>query len=298
MKTGMAAFLSEEPFASYHDKFNFYYVDAVSTYEGCLEPNNDERTVFETYFGNGTTVSGSHDKAKEYTLKVSGLSENQLDNYITIVMMNSTKHAGTCYMYRPTQTYGYDGQGYAVCYFPIGASYEALKEVLTHEANGHGFGKLADEYAASGASISHTLEEYNQGRSYGFYSNVDTHSNITETLWSEFNVEPYITREGIGAYEGAFTNDTGFYRPTQNSIMNKNVGGFNAPSRQTLYIRINKLLNPSWTYDHDVFVSWDAKNIPTAPIPLSVHSLSRGANSKNEPIVDELEPFAPPVIVK
>lgn len=299
MESGMNAFLSEEPFTSFAGNFNIYYVDAVSTYEGCIESDNEGRTVFETYFGGGTHVGGNDDQALNYTLKVDGLTSENKDSYLTIVMMNSTKHAGTCWMYGPSKTYGYDGQGYAVCYFPIGASYESLKEVLTHEANGHGFGKLADEYNADYASSIKTLAEYNSGRGIGFYSNVDIYADVTQTLWSEFYVEPYITNEGIGSYEGAFTNNTGFYRSTQNSIMNHNVGGFNAPSRQTLYIRINKLIDPTWEYNHEKFLEWDADKMPASPVPLSSESAAaRNVEDPFAPIKTEFVPFAPPVIVK
>lgn len=297
MEQGMNAFLSEEPYTSYANYFNFYYVDVVSAYEGCISPDNTGRTKFETYFGNGTHVGGDNALVKEYTLKVDGLTADKIDNYLTIVMMNSTVHAGTCYMSSPSGKYDYNGQGYAVCYFPIGTSYESLRQVLTHEANGHGFGKLADEYDAESASSSKTLAEYQSGLSIGFYTNVDITSDITQTLWSEFNVEPYITNEGIGAYEGAFTNNTGFYRPTENSIMRYNVGGFNAPSRQTIYTRINKLLNPSWTYNHDEFLTWDAKNIPASPVLLTTETESRGVETFGMPIIDRLEPLAPPVVV-
>lgn len=297
MEQGMAAFLSEEPFASFADCFNVYYVDAVSAYEGCIQPDNTGRTKFETYFGGGTHVGGNDNLAKEYTLKVDGLTADNIDNYLTIVMMNSSAYAGTCWMYSPFNSYDYDGQGYAVAYFPIGTSFEALRQVLTHEANGHGFGKLADEYDGNTYDAS-ALTKYNQWHGWGFYSNVDYHSDVTQTLWSEFYVEPYITNEGIGAYEGAYTYDTGFYRPTQNSIMRYNVGGFNAPSRQIIYTRINKLLNPSWEYNHDEFLTWDVKNIPPSPVELTSETESRGADTFGKPIKVPFKPLAPPVVIE
>lgn len=107
MEQGMQAFLSEEPFASYAGSFNIYYVDAVSAYEGCIEPSNEGRTKFSTYFGNGTHVGGDNQQAINYTLKVPGLVSENLDNYLTIVMMNSTKHAGTCWMSYPKKEYDY-----------------------------------------------------------------------------------------------------------------------------------------------------------------------------------------------
>ena len=295
MQQGMDAFLSEEPFISYADKFNIYYVDVVSGYEGCIEPNNTGRTAFETYFGSGTHVGGNNSKVLQYTLKVDALTEDKIDNYTAIVMMNSTKYAGTCWMSSPRQKYDFYGQGWSVSYFPIGASYEALRQVLTHEANGHGFGKLGDEYDGK-AITSDAINEYKTWlNNYGFYSNVDITSDVTKTLWSEFYEEPYITREGIGAYEGAYTYYTGFYRPTLNSIMRYNVGGFNAPSRQTIYTRINKLIDPLWEYDHEEFKNWDYHNIPASPVSVSSNVAPKASNDDLVPL--EFVPLAPPVVV-
>lgn len=297
MEMGKEAFFSVEPFKTYADKFNLFYVDAVSEYECCLE-DNTQRTKFGTKHGNGTHIDGNNDLAKEYTLKVDGLSENNLDNYLTVVIMNSATdiHAGgTCHLNWPKKSYDYEGQGYAVCYLTYDGTYESLKGTLIHEANGHGFGKLADEYDAERASSIKTLENYQNGRSHGFYSNVDIISDVTQSLWSEFYVEPYISQEGIGAYEGAFTNNTGFYRPTNISIMRSSDKGvmFNAPSRQAIYIRINKLLNPEWQYDHEEFLKHDIQWMPASPI-----MLSNDADSRNTEWTYEKELYhTPPVIV-
>ena len=139
------------------------------------------------------------------------------------------------------------------------------------------------------------MADYQNGLSWGFYSNVDITSDITKTLWADFNEEPYISKEGIGVYEGAFTNNTGFYRSTDNSIMRYNVGGFNAPSRRTLYTRINKLLDPLWEYDHEAFLAWDYKNIPPAPVSVSNDMANKILKDDMVPL--EFVPFAPPVIV-
>jgi hypothetical protein len=124
---------------------------------------------------------------------------------------------------------------------------------------------------------------------------VDITSDVTKTLWSEFNEEPYVTREGIGAYEGAYTYNTGFYRSTQNSIMRYNVGGFNAPSRQTIYTRINKLIDSSWEYDHEVFKSWDYQNIPSSPVSVSTNVASEVMRNDLVPL--EFVPLSSPVVV-
>ena len=69
--------------------------------------------------------------------------------------------------------------------------------------------------------------------------------------------------------------------------MRYNEGGFNAPSREAIYTRINKLaFGESWQYDYEDFVAYDAVNRRTEPV--AVHSS----------VLQRHEPTAPPVIVR
>ena len=54
---------------------------------------------------------------------------------------------------------------------------------------------------------------------------------------------------------------TGVWRPTVESIMRYNWGGFNAPSREAIYYRIHKLAyGADWKYDYEEFVKYDEIN--------------------------------------
>lgn len=70
--------------------------------------------------------------------------------------------------------------------------------------------------------------------------NVDFTTDESEVLWSAFLSDSRYSSEGLGIYERACTYMTGVYRPTENSMMNDNTEGFNAPSRKAIYDMVMK----------------------------------------------------------
>lgn len=250
---------TEEPYKSFKDHFNVHYVNVVSKNEGYGAYNE---TALAGYFGDGTLVGGNDNVAFNYALKA--ISEEEMDEALIIVAMNSDNYAGTCYMYYPTYTTGTYGSGPSVAYFPRGGDAETFAQLLHHEACGHGFAKLADEYAYEymGAVPSdYASEIQSQQANWGWWKNVDFTSDTSAIRWSNFINDARYANEGIGAFEGGLTYWSGVWRPTENSIMRHNTGGFNAPSREAIYYRIHKLAyGDSWEYDYEEFVEWDAIN--------------------------------------
>ena len=283
MRQAAEAFFSEEPYTSFKDLFNVYYVNAVSKNEGYVTGGE---TVFSCYFGEGTHVGGADELCMQYAQSV-GFTDEQMQDVLIIVMMNSTKYAGTCWMYYNTNCIGDYGRGTSVAYFPIGTSYEDLSATLHHEAGGHGFAKLADEYAYEymGTIPDHEILDYQRSREdYGWWKNTDYISDPAQVYWSKFIDDSRYDFENIGVYEGACTYWKGAYRPTESSIMRNNSGGFNAPSREAIYYRIHKLAyGESWPYDYEEFVSWDLNR--------RVRSRSVSVSQKKYPLA------APPVII-
>jgi hypothetical protein len=71
--------------------------------------------------------------------------------------------------------------------------------------------------------------------------------------------------------------------------MRHNTGGFNAPSRESIYYRIHKLAyGSSWTYDYEEFARYDAVN--------RVSSAAAAAERDNY-VEKAYEPTPPPVII-
>ncbi len=248
---------TEEPYKSFKDYFNVYYVNIVSATEGYEHAG----AALGGFFGDGTYVGGNDNAAFDYALKA--ISEERMDEALLIVAMNSDNYAGTCYMYYPGNSGDY-GSGPSVAYFPKGGDAVTFAQLLHHEACGHGFAKLADEYAyedmgtISMGEVTITKEQQNN---WGWWKNVDFTDNLNTIRWSKFINDTRYANDGLGAYEGGLTYWTGVWRPTENSIMRYNTGGFNAPSREAIYYRIHKLAyGDSWEYDYEDFVEYDAVN--------------------------------------
>ena len=248
---------TEEPYKSFKDHFNVYYVNVVSATEGYEYGN----TALDGYFGDGTLVGGNDNAVFNYALKA--ISEEEMDEALIVVAMNSDNYAGTCYMYNPDNSAGY-GNGVSVSYFPRGGNAETFAQLLHHEACGHGFAKLADEYAYEyNGTIpeGEVLDYMNKQKNWGWWKNVDFTSDLSQVRWKHFLNDSRYQYDGLGAYEGGLTYWTGVWRPTENSIMRHNTGGFNAPSREAIWYRIHKLAyGDSWEYDYEDFVEYDSVN--------------------------------------
>ena len=248
---------TEEPYKSFKDHFNVYYVNVVSVTEGYEHGG----AALGGYFGNGTLVGGNDNAVFDYALNA--ISEEEMDEALLIVAMNSDNYAGTCYMYYPETNADY-GNGVSVSYFPKGGDATTFAQLLHHEACGHGFAKLADEYAYEdmwNVPSDYASEIQSQQANWGWWKNVDFTSDTSAIRWSNFINDARYANEGLGAFEGGLTYWNGVWRPTENSIMRHNTGGFNAPSREAIYYRIHKLAyGDSWEYDYEEFVEWDAIN--------------------------------------
>lgn len=283
LKKAVEMLFVEEPYKSFRHLFNIYFVTAVSAQDGYSSGSS----VFEGYFGTDTEVGGNHDTVLGYALQAIPVS--RIEEALVIVLMNRKYYAGTCYMGTSSYTSDY-GSGISVSYFPLGTDDEMLGELIRHEAGGHGFAKLADEYAYQymGAIPASVKNEATTIRSqFGWYKNIDFTNNQSTVLWSQFLNDSRYYFDGLGLFEGGFTYWTGVWRPTDNSIMNQNTGGYNAPSREAIYHRIHKLAyGANWRYNYETFVSWDSKNRST--------KLSRTIKSR----VTTFTPIHPPVIIK
>lgn len=284
MQRGIDAFFSVEPYASFRNLFDVKYVELVSasnTFDA------DSKTALSTYFGEGTLVGGNDNLVSSYCKSVTGKSN--LNDVTAIVMVNARKYAGTCYMY-----YNYSGDcglGFSVSYFGMGTATSgqtSMEAVLRHEAGGHGFGKLADEYSYynNGTIPSSEVSTYKNLQGFGWYPNVDFTSNPFSIKWTKFIQDNNYSAEQIGVYEGGATYWSGIYRPTENSIMRYNTGKFNAPSREAIYLKIHKLaFGSSWTYDYNEFLEYDVINRTSV-------SQTRG----DVPVEENIPPLHPPVV--
>lgn len=285
MNRAMEVFFSEEPYTSFRDLFDIYMVKLVSKHEGWVENDEYGDTALNCYFSgsDGRSISGDTGTVYSYVQQVVG--ENKLDDTLSIVIMNSNVYGGTCHMSQPYYCDKNDYScGKACCFFPLCGNDQTFAGLLLHEACGHGFAKLGDEYFPETNSEDWITNYYyylcKDMEQFGWYKNVDVALNgetIDETnvKWKHFINDSRYDNEDVGIYEGSYTFARGAYRSSDNSIMRHNTGGFNAPSREAIYYRIHKLAyGDKWVYNFEDFVTWDAKNRNKTSTAASIYSKS------------------------
>ena len=281
VKLGKEAFFTEEPFRSTKDRFNIYRIGSVSKNGIITQEGGD--TKFSAQFGEGTAISGDNEAVFSFVQEK--IPSVDLTKTIIFVIINKAKYAGTCHMYSNNQ---------AVCYVPLCRDENDYAQILRHEGCGHGFGKLADEYfyTSQGTIPTKMIAQLKQwkGFAYGFYENVDLTSDPNTILWSKFISDSRYSGK-VSVYEGGYTYPYGVYRPTDNSIMRYNTGGFNAPSREAIYKKIMKFSEGNaWTYDYETFVAFDAP-------ARSAEAVTRAAAQCAAVDKANFIPLAPPVMV-
>ena len=281
VELGKEAFFTEEPFRSTKDRFNIYRIGSVSKNGIITQEGGD--TKFSAQFGDGTYISGDHDAVFRFVQDK--MPSVNLKKTIVFVIVNKAKYAGTCWMFSDNK---------AVCYVPLCRDKNDYAQTLRHEGCGHGFGKLADEYFydSMGRIPDDEVSELKKwkGFAYGFYENVDLTSDPNTILWSKFISDSRYSGK-VGVYQGGYTYPYGVYRPTDNSIMRYNTGGFNAPSREAIYKKIMKFSEgDAWTYDYETFVVFDAP-------ARSAEAVTRAAAQCAAVDKANFIPLAPPVMV-
>lgn len=341
MKEACDYFFSVEPFNSLKSYFDAYYINAVSENRPNYDPetNGAWGTGAITKFSSvltpySTSVSGNDNLVIEYAkqaLKSSGkYTDEQVNERIQtalmVVIINQENcHAGTCGVSWQTQSINgqpvYDldyGHGHSVAYFTVNTTPERYKYTLIHEACGHGFGKLADEYNYSDTPFN--ADDWNslyENQKYGISKNVDKY--WTEAYGKEYEQTSTVTSasaavwgnmiseygaggakdEGLGVYEGAFVCSKGFCRPSENSIMRHQFDTdgqyFNAASRWTIYYRLMRLtgrLKVDKDKIYSEFLEFEKNYTITKTDPNLVSATEARSFVVNQ---QELLPLAPPV---
>lgn len=275
MEKAMENLFTEEPVKSLREYFDVFMINAVSE-------NNDFGMGYKTAFscklagGNSTVIKGDDVSVQVYVGKV--LKEEKKKNSLAVVVLNTSVYAGTTYL-------GYqDGNGkfieFAIAYCPVIETLESehFRQVLVHEAVGHGFGKLEDEYVYLDKGNVTTLEmqRIRTMQANGWLQNVDFTASKDTVLWASFLTDSRYQNEHLGVYEGACTYPKGAYRPSEDSMMNSNTCAFNAPSRKSLYEKVMKIGMDTEQVLYEDFVTFDKAHLPEM---LPVASYTRAALS-------------------
>ena len=263
MESATEAFFGEEPYTTFRDMFDVYMVNVVS--DQYADFTSGTSTTLGISFQGDNIVGINLDKCQEYAMLAVG-EESVLDKSVIIVLANRKAHAGRCFLSFISREEGApdDGVcGLAVAVSALGVNHDDFVGLIQHEAGGHGFGKLADEYfyEETGAIPQSGIDIYRKLQAdHHAYVNVDFTDSPEDILWSRFIADERYKSESIGIYPGGFGYEQGVWHPTGQSIMNLDFGGYNAPSREAIYKRLHKLaFGAGWEYDFDTFATFDTK---------------------------------------
>jgi hypothetical protein len=249
MRKAAEHFLSVYPYTRYKDYFNIYMVTAISNEEGIS--NESTGTAVDTKFesvwegGRSTGIACNQYTAIDYVYAVPELSSADLHDITVIMPINADIYAGTCSMFYPDHSSGYS-EGFSISMCPTGWEFE---RIVVHEAGGHGFSKVLDEYIYYPDEM--IPSEYKESIIYhkelGWYENVDFYSDISQTSWKGFVDHPKYSM--VGTFEGAYMYGKGIWRPEYNSCMNNSIPYFNAPTRWAQVRRIMHLAGFDYSFE-------------------------------------------------
>ncbi len=257
MQDAYGYFFDIEPYKTYKEYFNVYSVVGMSADSGMGTVN----TIREARFGSQYTLNEGVSPNFETVFAgacVAPINDN-VSNTLVILVENSNEYSGLCYMW---------GDGSAVALVPMStdpAPYD-FQGLVHHEAGGHGFGKLADEYIYHNAFIQscgcvccgHT-DAINAMKSYGFYTNISLTGSMQEVPWSHMIYDPQYSNV-VDVYEGAYMHTRGVFRSEATSCMNNNIAYYNAISRESMVKRIMKYAGEEYSFE--AFKAKDYESLP------------------------------------
>ena len=226
-----------EPYKSYKEYFNVYTVFGLSPDSGMGTVN----TIREAKFGSQYSFDGivpNTETTFEYAMKTATVNESNINKTLVVMVENTTDYGGICYMWG-------DGSAIAVCPMSRDAYPFDFRGIVQHEAGGHGFAKLGDEYIYSNAFIESCdcnnphLPEFYAGKSLGWYRNLSTNGDYKTVEWAHLFANPDYSNI-VDMYEGGYFHTRGIYRSEANSCMNNNVPYYSAISRQEMVERIKR----------------------------------------------------------
>lgn len=283
MQDAYTYFFDIEPYLTYKDYFNVYAVVGMSADSGMGTVN----TIREARFGSQYTLNEG--VSPDFDTVFSGACvapiNDDVATTLVILVENSAEYSGLCYMW---------GDGSAVAVVPMSndpAPYD-FQGLIHHEAGGHGFGKLADEYIYHNAFIQSCgcrccghVDAINLMKAYGFYTNISLTGGMQDVPWAHMIYDPQFSNV-VDVYEGAYMHTRGVYRSEATSCMNNNIAYYNAISRESMVKRIMKYAGEEYSYE--AFKALDHESLPSTSTLAAPawESISMGATSQ----FDQREP--------
>ena len=257
LQEAIGYYFNIEPYKTYKEYFNVYAVVGVSDDSGMGTLNTIKDAKFGSTFGEKNLVQPDMNMCFEYACKAP--IDDNIAQTLIVLVENTTEYGGVCYMYG-------DGSAVACCPKSADAYPYDFRGIVQHEAGGHGFGKLADEYIYHNAFISTCtctdgcghVKDFLDNKNRGWYANLELTGDMHEVGWSHLIFHPKYSNV-VDIYEGGYFHTRGVYRSEPTSCMNNNIPYYSAISRQAMVERIMEYAGE--TFNLDEFI---AKDVTTA----------------------------------
>lgn len=296
MQDQVENFFGIEPYKSYRDYFNVYTAIAVSPETGIGTINTIRYAKFETTYTGGVGLRCDYDAVFDYALRMPTVTTENLKESLVIVVPNSTDYGGICQMWE-------DGSAIAFCPLSTYGYPLDTRGVIQHEAGGHGFGKLGDEYIYHNAFIDFCtcnccghVDAINWAKALGWYENLSLTGKMNEVPWSQLIFDEKYS-DFVDIFEGGYMHSRGVFRSEQNSCMNNDIPYYSTISRMAIVKRIKQYAGEEFSYEdfkaNDV-VSNDAAtrsfdnlrysggSVHNYQLPPKIHKGSPLGNKKNK----------------
>lgn len=263
---GFKHFFGIEPYSTYKDYFNVYAVVSKSDDSGIGTVNTVIDTKFGSYFTQNRIKSPDADKCFKWAKRADASMD--LSKSLVIMLMNTSTYEGVTMMYG-------DGSAIACCPVSTDAYPYDFRGIIQHEAGGHGFGKLGDEYIYHNAFIQTcncndgcehpkgddaTSTSYGVYKSKGWYKNLSMTADAKQVPWAHLIYHKNYS-DKVDMYEGGYMHTRGVYRSEATSCMNNNIPYYSAISRQAIVERIKAYAGEA--FDFDDFVAKDSFEVGT-----------------------------------
>ncbi len=253
-------FFAVEPYKTYRDYFNVYSVFGLSPDSGV----GDVNTIRESKFGSAYALGGITPDEQicfEYACKAPTVTEDRIGRTLITLIENTADYGGITYMWG-------DGSAIACCPMSEDVYPYDFRGLVQHEAGGHGFGKLGDEYIYHNEFIQTCsctccphVEEFNANKSRGWYENLSLTGNMYDVPWNHLIFDPQYSNL-VDIYEGGYMHMRGVFRSEPNSCMNNNIPYFSAISREAIVKRIKEYAGESYSFEE--FKTLDVLDASTA----------------------------------
>ena len=283
-------FFDIEPYKTYKDYFNVYTAVSVSPESGVGSVNTIIYNKFNTTAKGGVTLSGRNGESDfnyimKYICDSGKVDSEDLNQTLVMMIPNTYDYGGICYMW---------DEGFAIAYCPMSNYGYPLdfRGVVQHEAGGHGFGKLGDEYIYHNAFIDacdctccgHVFE-FNMAKAKGWYDNLSLTGKMSEVPWNHLIFHEKYSKF-VDIFEGGFMHNRGVYRSEQNSCMNNDIPYYSTISRESIVKRIMAYAGEEFSFED--FVANDVVEVEMTEIETKAfdggYLYNSRASQQHEPV--------------